>query len=183
MLPIASNELPNDVLHRRLLSLEETVGRQDRRLARIEALVSRFSEFLRMYGPDPSGALCLISSQQSPPASSVARASITFPVGFSSAILTAFPPIFDKFKSKQFSLLWRGNRDGFRAHAFHERCDGHENTLTIVLDTKDNVFGGFTPVSWESRTEDLLKSDRSFQSFIFFGEESARYSSTDFHTA
>jgi hypothetical protein len=40
--------------------------------------------------------------------------------------------------------------DAFRANQFHRRCDGHANTLTVILDTKGNIFGGFTPVEWES---------------------------------
>jgi hypothetical protein len=33
---------------------------------------------------------------------------------------------------------------------FHSRCDGHANTLTVILHTKGNIFGGSTPVEWES---------------------------------
>jgi hypothetical protein len=39
--------------------------------------------------------------------------------------------------------LWRGSQHGFAASEFHRRCDRHKNTLTIVLDTNDNIFGGF----------------------------------------
>jgi hypothetical protein len=34
---------------------------------------------------------------------------------------------------------------------FPGRYDGHVNTLTVFLDTNGNIFGGFTPVEWESR--------------------------------
>ena len=33
---------------------------------------------------------------------------------------------------------------------FHEKCDGHENTLTIIRTDKEKIFGGFTRLSWES---------------------------------
>jgi uncharacterized coiled-coil protein SlyX len=69
--------------------------------------------------------------------------------GLDSRIVSGFPEIFAEFR--KFSLLWRGSRDGFRAHEFHRRCDGRANTLTVILDTKGNIFGGFTPVEWESR--------------------------------
>jgi hypothetical protein len=65
---------------------------------------------------------------------------------FDSKIISDFPEIFTEFREKRFSLLWRGSRDGFKAQKFHSRCDGHSNTLTVVVDTKGNIFGGFTPV-------------------------------------
>jgi hypothetical protein len=49
-----------------------------------------------------------------------------------SAIVTDFPAIFDVFRGKRFSLLWRGGRDGFGAKDFHRRGDWHANTLTLI---------------------------------------------------
>jgi hypothetical protein len=69
-----------------------------------------------------------------------------------SRIISDFPEIFAEFREKHFNILWRGSRDGFKAREFHGRCDGHANTLTVILDTKGNIFGGFTPVKWEFRT-------------------------------
>jgi outer membrane murein-binding lipoprotein Lpp len=63
-----------------------------------------------------------------------------------SRIVGYFPPLFEEFRMKCFNLLWRGSRDGFTAKEFHRRCDGRTNTLTLILDTDGNVFGGFTPV-------------------------------------
>jgi hypothetical protein len=82
-----------------------------------------------------------------------------------SLIISRFPEIFAEFRGKQFSLLWRGSRDGFEAQEFHRRCYGHANTLTVILDTKGNVFGGFTPVEWESGWKN--KADDSLKSFLF----------------
>jgi hypothetical protein len=78
-------------------------------------------------------------------------------------------------RSRRFVLLWRGTRDGFAARDFHDRCDGHPNTLTLIQDTEGNVFGGFTPVEWESREwnrraredNNTRKGDPSQQSFVF----------------
>jgi hypothetical protein len=86
-----------------------------------------------------------------------------------------FPAIFEDFKQQNFTLLWRGSRDGFGARDFHIRCDGHPNTLTVIFDTDGNIFGGFTPVEWESRKwngqhgkeDGRLKADRSRKSFLF----------------
>jgi hypothetical protein len=84
-----------------------------------------------------------------------------------SLIVREYPPLFEEFRMQQWLLLWRGSRDGYTAHEFHSRCDGHANTLTLILDTQGNVFGGFTPVKWESRTSNYWKGDDSLRSFLF----------------
>jgi hypothetical protein len=97
------------------------------------------------------------------------------PFTFGLRIISDFPEIFGEFKGKQFSLLWRGSRDGFGSSEFHRRCDGHANTLTVILDTKGNIFGGFTPLKWESQVwngkhgaeNNDLKADDSAKSFLF----------------
>jgi hypothetical protein len=56
----------------------------------------------------------------------------------------------------KWSLLYRGTRDGFGARAFHTKCDGHPNTLTICKAKESSyIFGGFTTVRWESPTANL----------------------------
>jgi hypothetical protein len=87
------------------------------------------------------------------------------PSSWNSAIVPGFPKIFNEFREKNFTLLWRGSRDGFGALDFHDRCDGHPNTLTVISDTKGNIFGGFTPVKWDSRPG--YKADPSLKSFLF----------------
>jgi hypothetical protein len=85
------------------------------------------------------------------------------------------PEIFAEFRKKHFDLLWRGSRDGFKPQEFHGRCDGHANTLTVILDTEGNIFGGFTPVKWQSRVwngevgneNNCLKADHNLKSFVF----------------
>jgi hypothetical protein len=92
-----------------------------------------------------------------------------------SVIISGFPAIFAEFRRKRFTILWRGSRDGFGASDFHGRCDGHANTLTVILDTDGNIFGGFTPVAWESRVwngktgdaNNCYKADDSQKSFLF----------------
>jgi hypothetical protein len=78
-----------------------------------------------------------------------------------------YPLLFEEFRTKRWVLLWRGSRDGFTAGEFHRRCDGHANTLTLILDTDGNMFGGFTPVEWESPTREKPKGDDSLRSFLF----------------
>jgi hypothetical protein len=67
-------------------------------------------------------------------------------LSLSSMIISDFPEIFSEFRGRWFSLLWRARRDGFGGRDFHSRCDGHPNTMTVILDTEGHIFGGFTPV-------------------------------------
>jgi hypothetical protein len=97
------------------------------------------------------------------------------PVGWNSAIVTQFPKLFENFKKKQFALLWRGSRNGFHIYDFHGRCDWHPNTLSVILDTQGNIFGGFTRLKWESRkwnmgnsnNDNRFKADPSPKNFLF----------------
>jgi hypothetical protein len=94
---------------------------------------------------------------------------------FDLRMLSDFPEIFAEFRGKRFKILWRGGRDGFGSKEFHRRCDGHANTLIVILDTNGNIFGGFTPVEWESRVwnqkqgneDNTMKVDDSLRSFLF----------------
>jgi hypothetical protein len=82
-----------------------------------------------------------------------------------SVIISDFPAIFAEFRGKRFQNLWRRGRDGFGARDFDGRCDGHANTLTVILDTDGNISGGFTPVEWDSSSG--TKADDSQKSFLF----------------
>jgi hypothetical protein len=42
----------------------------------------------------------------------------------------------------------KGDRDHFDPSKSHRHCDGHTNTLNVILDTDGNVFGCFTPLEW-----------------------------------
>jgi hypothetical protein len=42
--------------------------------------------------------------------------------------------------------MWRNSFDAFKAQEFRRRCQGYPNALTVILDTKGKVFGGFTSV-------------------------------------
>jgi hypothetical protein len=106
--------------------------------------------------------------------SAAERITSPLPPPFDSRIISDFPEIFAEFQRKNFKILWRGSRDGFEAKDFHRRCDGHANTLTVILDTQGNIFGGFTPVEWESGSprswrefSNGFKTDDSLKSFLF----------------
>jgi hypothetical protein len=89
-------------------------------------------------------------------------------------IIINFAEIFHEFRLRHFTLLWRGSKDGFLAQDFHSHCDGHVNTITLIQDVDKNIFGGYTPVEWESRTRNSFcdesncwKADLSCKSFLF----------------
>jgi hypothetical protein len=92
--------------------------------------------------------------------------STVFRLPLNSQIISDFPSPFGQFWEKRSVLLWRGSRDGFDARDFHSRCDGHANTITHILDTNGNIFGGFTPVEWES-CSGKYKCDNTLTSFLF----------------
>jgi hypothetical protein len=82
-----------------------------------------------------------------------------------SKIISTIPPIFSVFGDQKLELLYRGSRDGFGSSAFHRLCDGHSNTVTLILSTNDCIFGGYTPLTWSSRN--AYVSDPSLRSFVF----------------
>jgi hypothetical protein len=87
------------------------------------------------------------------------------PGQFDSGIILEISDIFSVFNGKRLQLLYRGSRDGFGAAAFHEQCNGHPNTVTLILSTNDCIFGGYTPLVWGSRMSPV--SDPSLTSFLF----------------
>jgi hypothetical protein len=82
-----------------------------------------------------------------------------------SVIVSGIPSILKDLESKEWTLLYRGSRDGFSGSAFHTKCDGHSTTVTYIETTKGFIFGGFTPVAWDSSNSD--RADNSGQSFLF----------------
>ena len=55
--------------------------------------------------------------------------------------------------------LYRGTRDGFLAKDFHDKCDGHPQTLTIFKAKKSSyIFGGYTSAAWESKSTDQINN-------------------------
>jgi hypothetical protein len=104
--------------------------------------------------------LLVFSEEEPPPARPLPP-----PTQLDSLIILSFPQLFDEFRRKQFVLLWRRSRDDFRARDFPGRCDRHANALTLIFDKGGNIFGGFTPLQWESG--DKWKCDDSLKSFLF----------------
>jgi hypothetical protein len=93
------------------------------------------------------------------------------PGGLDSRIIADIPEIFAEFRGKRLQILWRGSRDGFGAAEFHRRCDNHVNTVTVILNTEGDIFGGFTPVPWDSRdfsySEEHCQGNDSLKTCLF----------------
>jgi hypothetical protein len=82
-----------------------------------------------------------------------------------SNILQTIPDIMKNFETKTWRLLYRGSRDGFGSSNFHSKCDQQLNTVTIILTTAGYIFGGFTPIAWDS--SNTYKADNTAKSFVF----------------
>ena len=47
-------------------------------------------------------------------------------------------------------LLYRATRDTFNTVIFHQKCDGVKNTISIIKNNLDYVFGGYASSPWNS---------------------------------
>ena len=57
------------------------------------------------------------------------------------------------------------SENGSKCEDFHKYCNNKGPTLTLVKTTKNQVFGGFTPLDWKNEGGEI--NDKSSQSFIF----------------
>lgn len=48
----------------------------------------------------------------------------------------------------KFTLLYKISRDGCDAWTFHTKCDCKGPTVTVIYNTKNTVYGGYTSKSW-----------------------------------
>jgi len=58
--------------------------------------------------------------------------------------------------------LYAASRDGDAAGDFHSACDEKGPSVIIVETLSGNVFGGYTDVSWSSKSSEFKRSDTSF---------------------
>ena len=68
-------------------------------------------------------------------------------------------------------LKYRLTRDGNSFDTFHKLCDNISPNLLLIKDNKNNIFGGFTKVTWEKK--DLIKNDP--ESFLFSLNKNKKY--------
>ena len=58
-------------------------------------------------------------------------------------------------------LIYRGARDGCGSNIFHNKCDNQESTIFFCKNQKNNIFGEFSPFSWNTNT-DYYEANSSF---------------------
>jgi hypothetical protein len=66
---------------------------------------------------------------------------------------------------KRIELIFRGSEHEFKAEAFHERCDGITDTLTLVRTEFGKTIGGFTNYAWDS--SNTYVTDLDSRIFLF----------------
>ena len=66
-------------------------------------------------------------------------------------------------------LLYRGSRDGFRAEAFHQRCDNKQApTLTVIREAaRGFVFGAYSDAVWSSPEGSVWHEKGSVNPWVF----------------
>ena len=68
-------------------------------------------------------------------------------------------------------LIYRGSEYGFTYDDFHTHCDGISNSVVIIHNEKDQVYGGYTPCKWGKIDNDAdiyqYVLDPSLTTFLF----------------
>ena len=59
-------------------------------------------------------------------------------------------------------LLYRGTRDGSESNVFHNKCDNQGPTICLIKNDKDNIFGGYSSISWNSGSGQHKSANDSF---------------------
>ena len=66
---------------------------------------------------------------------------------------------------KDLELIYRGTRDGMNDKSFYDKCSNKGPTITLIKNDKDNIFGGYSSISW--KLSDQNKDYSAPDSFIF----------------
>jgi hypothetical protein len=51
---------------------------------------------------------------------------------------------------KPWKCIYKATKDGFDAAKFHKLCDQKGETISVIKSTNGNIFGGYTPKSWDT---------------------------------
>ena len=82
-------------------------------------------------------------------------------------------------KIVNFKLLYRGSEDGKSSAAFHEKCDGISNTISIIRSNTGYKFGGYAVNKWTENAFAWVYDD--LESFVFSLNLMKIYDSTSTH--
>ena len=80
--------------------------------------------------------------------------------------------VLDKWfgKKLKFKLLFRATEDSYSANEFHKKVDEFKNTIIIIKDINNFIYGGFTTKTWDGNK--LYKSDKNS---ILFNLDKEKY--------
>jgi hypothetical protein len=70
------------------------------------------------------------------------------------------------------NLLYKANRDGFKAIDFHSRCDNKGQTNCVIKSEHGKTFGGYTNLSWNKNDKYIAGKGKSF---IFQLDENTKH--------
>ena len=62
---------------------------------------------------------------------------------------------------REMKLIYRGTRDGMLSDTFHNKCENTDNTISLILNNKGNIFGGFSSIPW-TRNRGIQNSEDCF---------------------
>lgn len=65
-----------------------------------------------------------------------------------------------------YKLIFKMSEQGSEARDFHKYCDNEGPTISLFLTNNNQIFGGFTPLSWTSSNEPVF--DPSDFTFLFY---------------
>ena len=65
----------------------------------------------------------------------------------------------------KYELIYKMSKNGSRPEDFHKCCDNKGATMTLIETKSKHIFGGFTPLSWNSNKQSL--KDIKKETFIF----------------
>ena len=67
------------------------------------------------------------------------------------------------------SLIYRATEHGFKRQNFYDHCEDKSNTVVIIHNEYDQVFGGYTPCPWIDNKEsrDKYGEDKALTTFVF----------------
>jgi hypothetical protein len=80
---------------------------------------------------------------------------------------------FGNISTKEFSFFLRADGRDFGEKRFPSPSNDQTNTMTVVLDTGENIFGEYPPLKWPLRASSNQKANDNLKSFILFAEEFA----------
>ena len=72
----------------------------------------------------------------------------------------------------KYELIFKMSENGTKFDDFHKHCDNKGPTMTLI-ETKNNIFGGFTPLNWNQNS--FQTNDKTKKTFLFSLDTMKKY--------